>query len=454
MDDEGFGAYFDELLGFGPEPPAARPTKTPEGPGSPLISCELVPVGGKPPRNGAFARIPARSPKAEKSALAAVEKLEQVAPLREGDPLALGGERPKPPADPETYDPGREGKEFTRSLFDAETREQLRADGFFSIEEVRELVKTNSVKGTAEGAAEAAFTLDAELIILVDSRTNFKVFVTDDNVYTRDELYVAFPFQELGLLPEGVFARQEIGVFPPRKLALTEDLEYQARDVGDETVDFTRIEDLVGRAAKGPGYTDARPPIRVVKTKVFVGKERWKDFLATARVARCLVRSAQMQMLAPGVSSLSFFALGGAAPARASPLALMDGEQLAQEQQRLKAREAALEQRERELRQKEEEKQKKDEADQRRIREDIERLEAMMRAVPVPRGGQNGSKANGSGQKTRPAGQSWPRPDGRDVLPSEPAQKPEKNGTGMNSVHSIPFYGGAATLECDSVPLG
>lgn len=415
MDAEGFDAYFDELLGFGPELPT-QPT-----------SHELVPAaflsrsGTEVPNSrqlylnslNSLARAPARSPKVEKSALAAVEKLERCAPLRAGDPLALGGERPKPPADPETYDPEREAKDFARSLFDTETREQLRTDGFFSIEEVRELVKTNSIKSTTDGA-ELAFTLDAELIILVDSRTNFKVFVTDDNVYTRDELYVAFPFQELGLLPEGVFARQEIGVFPPRKLALTDELEYQARDVGDETVDFTRIEDLVGRAAKGPGYTDARPPLRVVKTKVFVGKERWKDFLATARVARCLVRSAQMQMLAPGVSPLPFLALGGPAASRTAPLALMDGTQLAQEQQRLKEREAALEQRERELQQKEDEKQKKDEADRRRIREDIERLEALMRVAPRAKH-KNGSKASGAG---KPAASS------------------------------------STPLECDSVPLG
>lgn len=430
MEDEEFDAYFDELLGFGGGPQAgASPTEP--------APCELAPVSGRNKKSGALWQPPpaqphgaARSPGVEKSALAAVEKLDRVAPLRAGDPLALGGERPKPPADPETYDPELETKAFARSLFDAETREQLSADGFFSIEEVRELVKANSLKGAAE-SADAAFTLDAELIILVDSRTNFKVFVTDDNVYTRDELYVAFPFQELGLLPEGVFARQEIGVFPPRKLALTQDLEYQARDVGDDTVDFTRIEDLVGRAARGPGYTDARPPIRVVKTKVFVGKERWKDFLATARIARCLVRSAQMQMLAPGVAPLPFLALGGQAPAaRASPLALMGGEQLAQEQRRLKEREAALEERERELRRREDEKRKKDEADQRRIREDIARLEALMRAAAPGRGHKNGGKPNG----TKPAGPA------SKTSPTGLAQKLNGNS--------------APPLGCDSVPLG
>jgi hypothetical protein len=435
MDAEGFDAYFDELLGLDTAPPAEAPQTTSAtrglGPGAAEASQttpgprELVPAASNPrsPARSVLARLPARSPGAEKTALAAVEKLDQFAPLRAGDPLALGGERPKPPADPEAYDPEREAKAYTRSLYDAKTREQLRADGFFSIEEVRELVKSNSVKGAAEGG-DLAFTLDAELIILVDSRTNFKVFVTDDNVYTRDELYVAYPFQELGLLPEGVFARQEIGVFPPRKLALTEELEYQARDVGDDTVDFTRIEDLVGRAAKGPGYADSRPPLRVVRTKVFVGKERWKDFLATARVARCLVRSAQMQMLAPGVSSLPFLALGAAPVARAAPLALMDGEQLAQEQRRLKEREAALEQRERELRQREDEKRKKDETDQRRIREDIDRLEALMRLATRPK---NGGKPNGAARKQ-------PNKTG----PAGPAQ----------NLGSIP------PLGCDSVPLG
>ncbi len=447
MDAEGFDTYFDELLGLGPEPPAPpapcelgpeppappAPCELGPEPPAPPAPCELVPaafssrsgievLNGRQPRLNSLARAPARSPKAEKIALAAVEKLERCAPLRAGDPLALGGERPKPPADPEAYDPEREAKEFASSLFDTETREQLRTDGFFSIEEVRELVKANSIKGTTDGA-EQAFTLDAELIILVDSRTNFKVFVTDDNVYTRDELYVAFPFQELGLLPEGVFARQEIGVFDPRKIALTDELEYQARDVGDETVDFTRIEDLVGRAAKGPGYTDARPPLRIVKTKVFVGKERWKDFQATARVARCLVRSAQMQMLAPGVSSLPFLALGGPAPAQAAPLALMDGAQLAQEQRRLKEREAALEQRERELRQKEDEKQKKDEADQRRIREDIERLEALMRMATQKSSAKGPREQKTKANHTRATGSTGP------------VQKP-------------------TALDCDSVPLG
>src|SRR3990172_5659961 len=193
MDAEGFDAYFDELLGLDTAPPAEAPQTTSAtrglGPGAAEASQttpgprELVPAASNPrsPARSVLARLPARSPGAEKTALAAVEKLDQFAPLRAGDPLALGGERPKPPADPEAYDPEREAKTYTRSLYDAKTREQLRADGFFSIEEVRELVKSNSVKGAAEGG-DLAFTLDAELIILVDSRTNFKVFVTDDNV--------------------------------------------------------------------------------------------------------------------------------------------------------------------------------------------------------------------------------------------------------------------------------
>ena len=318
-----------------------------------------------------------------------------LAPQRVGDPLGLGiapGERPAAPPDPDVYDRAEENARFSRSLLSEEERgiidAEIEKDGFMTIDQVRALISENTIKGSVESGG-----LDPEIVALIDARINYKIFIAGDNIYTREGLYDHYPFHEFNVQPEAIFVQQELGVFPPRTHALkSEELEYVARDVGDESVDFVMIEDLVGSATR-KDYKMRRAPLRVVKTKIYIGKERWEDFALLQRFFRGAVRVATAQIAAQadgahaplGMLSLLTGACGGALAGRGgTPLvtdqAALDAERSAREAE-IARREEALRLREEEQRRLAEEQRRLAEDVQRRLDADMKRIEAMLAAA-------------------------------------------------------------------------
>ena len=312
-------------------------------------------------------------------------------PQRPGDPLGLGiapGERPPAPPDPDKYDVEVENAQYSRSLLSEKKRravdESIKRDGYMTIEKVREIVLENTTKESIEIAG-----LDPEIISLVDARINYKIFVAGDNIYTRDELYAHFPFHEFGVQPEAIFVQQELGIFPQRKYAMEDGFEYLARDVGDESVEFVMLEDLVGAAAR-KGYVQKRAPLRIVKTKVFVGKERWDDFALLQRVFRGAIRVSTAQIAynggeRGGMPPLLAMLTGSApAPLRIADQATVDAERLQREadaKAEAEKREADLKRREEEARRREEEARRREKEVQDKIEADLRRVEEMLTAA-------------------------------------------------------------------------
>jgi hypothetical protein len=325
-------------------------------------------------------------------------------PQRAGDPLGLGitpGERPAPPPDPDAYDRAKEDVSFARSLLSEEERHRVDAeiekDGFMTIGQVRALVAENTIKGSVESGG-----LDPEIMALIDARTNYKIFIAGDNIYTREGLYDHYPFHEFNVQPEAIFVQQELGIFPPRKHALkSEELEYVARDVGDESVDFVMIEDLVGKETR-KNYKMRRAPLRIVKTKVYIGKERWEDFALLQRFFRGAVRVATAQIAYSGGQAASMPSmialLAGAHAGRAeTPMiadqAMLDAERLAREAE-MAQREEALRKREEAQRREVEEQRRAMEEIQRKLDTDMKRIEAMLAAVAAAPAGAAASAAD------------------------------------------------------------
>jgi len=202
-----------------------------------------------------------------------------------------------------------------RSLLDAE----VRAHGFLTPASVRSLIAENCTRGQLENGG-----LDPEFLLLIDARINYKLYIAGDSVYTREELYSNFPFYEFGIQPEAVFVAQEVGLFemPQRAGAAraaaptpptdAPDYDYAVRDMGDQRLEFSPAEDLVRAATSGIA---PRQALRIIQTKVYVGREAWDDFTLQMRFYRGAIR-----MAAAGGTPLALTAVAVSPPTSASAI--------------------------------------------------------------------------------------------------------------------------------------
>jgi hypothetical protein len=248
------------------------------------------------------------------------------------DPLGTGRARPAPPADPDAYDAAREEVEGGRSFLSAadlaELKRDVAAHGLLDIAAVRSALALGRA-GSDDGDDDDA-TVDPEMLLAVDVRVDFKVFLAGGEAYTRDDLYDHFAFHELGVTPEDVFAAQLVDAFAPRGRPASSfggdagyaGCDFVARDADDDAVAPGRVDDLVAMAGRRAGDKAAarqscEPPLRTARTKVYVGRSRWGDFVALSRVCRGAVHVARRggAVLALAGSAGGQFAALTAAPA-------------------------------------------------------------------------------------------------------------------------------------------
>ena len=196
------------------------------------------------------------------------------------DPFGLGIKREIPKS--QIFSTEENNTFFTRSLLSEKDKALLDAEGILSIENVRSLISENMVK--AQESYEGASLLDPDLLILFDSRINYKIYIIDDNVYTFEELYISFPFQEFNVIPESVMVRQDIGFFTNGDTIVV--------DAGDEMI---AVDDLV-RLATRKHYIPKNKPEKIVNSKIYIGKEKWKDFAQLHKFFRGIARISTMQI--------------------------------------------------------------------------------------------------------------------------------------------------------------
>lgn len=189
---------------------------------------------------------------------------------------------------PEAYDAAREEEEYCRALLPAgllaSVKKKVAAEGFLTPEKIQQLVDQN-VKHDFE-MHESVSLIDGNLICQIDALTDRPVFILPQNrVASREQLLATYPFAQMGVEPEEMFAQQELGVFPEAAGRVGQldngtadgDVAYVARSLGsDESWAFSHLKPV--------------EPARVVKTKVYLAKDGWADFLLLAKQVRAMMR--------------------------------------------------------------------------------------------------------------------------------------------------------------------
>ena len=204
----------------------------------------------------------------------------------------VGQSRPAVLPDLTPYDRATDDALFVRSLLSEEERRQF-GDTFMTIAQLRAFVDGNTTKESMSTGG-----LDPDIIAMIDIKINYKIFIVDDHIYTREELYDIFPFHNFNVQPETIFVQQELGVFATDGA----DHLYVARDVGDTSIEFIPVEDI--------GLPIPRRPLRIVKTKVYIGRESWKDFLILRRMFRGVSHIAAIQGIdAPSIKPTMMLSL-------------------------------------------------------------------------------------------------------------------------------------------------
>ena len=259
-------------------------------------------------------------------------------PERPGDPLQTGLARPPPPRDPDAFTREVEMEGYTLGFLSdearAEVEQELAKHGHWTIDDVRANLRGGDDAKTED--YEAAGGVSPELMVEIDPRIDFKVFLYGDNVYSRDELYTSFALHEFNVQPESLFSQQEIevyektGMYDAREFAVpqqredtplsrlilghrdfetSDQYEYVARDVTERLIE-RRVHPCDQILAHRPDYRPRRL-LGVFKTKFFVGRGKWRDFIQLSGSTRAALGIAQAQMRHQGeVSGLVRMVLG------------------------------------------------------------------------------------------------------------------------------------------------
>ena len=167
---------------------------------------------------------------------------------------------------------------FTRQLLSKEKQEQVKNE-FLDIEDIKTLFLMNENKYNWE-------IIDPNLLIDIDSRINYNIYIIDDNIYSHDELCIAYPFQEFNILPSSIFVRQLIVLF--------ENDEYEVINEGDRIISNTDALNLISKKIKSS--SEIIKAKKIVHSKIFVGKEKWKDFLQMSSFFRSMVQVSHLQI--------------------------------------------------------------------------------------------------------------------------------------------------------------
>lgn len=172
-----------------------------------------------------------------------------------------------------------ENEHFTRQLLTLEEKERLKKEDIMNIKDVRNIIRENTLNDTYD-------KIEPDLLVAIDARINYNIYVVHDNIYTYEELCISFPFQEFNISPKSIFIRQIIVIFEDDKIEVFNEGDpiISAHDMIKIATDKIKSQDEVKQYKK------------IINSKIFIGGEKWKDFLQLRGFFRGMVQVSNLQI--------------------------------------------------------------------------------------------------------------------------------------------------------------
>jgi len=130
----------------------------------------------------------------------------------------------------------------------------ITTDGYYDINMIKNIISNNTTIFND-------FTcIDVDTVITIDLYINYPIFITDSDIFTKDELAEKYLFNKFEASPETIFSKQFIEVI---------NKEYTLYDSENNSIiDNTK---------------------NLYPTQIYIGKERWKDYYTMFRVNRSIM---------------------------------------------------------------------------------------------------------------------------------------------------------------------
>jgi hypothetical protein len=172
------------------------------------------------------------------------------------------------------FDQEIDSKDYCQSFLGSEMKqardEQIKMIGYQSVKEIKSFILKNT---NHESDFETDYNgLDVEIIMQIDQMINYNIYIDGKNIYTREDLFSKFPFEQFRKQPEELFSQQEVALV---LCVRTGKSVYVTRNI-DSDEEFMSVADSIS-FMNGSGSKS-----KVLKTalsKVFIGQANWKNFL-------------------------------------------------------------------------------------------------------------------------------------------------------------------------------
>lgn len=144
------------------------------------------------------------------------------------------------------------------------------------------------IKKTINSDVKDVKKIDPHTLLKISAMSENNIFIADNDVYSREEIYNKYPFKELKTTPENVFIQQKIHIF--NELKNYDDgpnPELISADITNNEV--LSLKDTMAKIKKKQNHISTDVKTGTILSKVFIAKTAFEDFKIMCRTIRSTI---------------------------------------------------------------------------------------------------------------------------------------------------------------------